>query len=123
MEDLLAKMQELLSDPESMKQISELAQMLKSGETEASAPMPEQTEPLPESSALPDFKGLDPGLLLKAGEMFGHQKPDKNTALLLALRPHLGQERQAKLDRAVRLLKLWNLWKQLQDTGMLKNLL
>ena len=38
MEDLLSKMQELLSDPESMKQISELAQMFQSGEVPESAP-------------------------------------------------------------------------------------
>ena len=110
MEDLLGRMQELLSDPESMKQISELAQMFKSEEPEAPV-------------SAPPSDGLDPGMLLKAGEMFRQMKPDKNTALLLALRPHLGYERQEKLDKAVKILKLWNIWKQMQETGMPRNLL
>ncbi|MBE6875618.1 MAG: hypothetical protein E7496_02660 [Ruminococcus sp.] len=116
MENLLGKMQELLSDPESMKQISELAQMFKSGET-ASSP---ETSSQSSEENLPDF---DPGLLLKAGELFRQPEDDKNTALLLALRPHLGESRQIKLDKAVRLLKLWHIWKQLQASGMLQNLL
>jgi len=116
MENLLGRMQELLSDPESMKQISELAQMFKSGETETSADVPAQNS----GETLPDF---DPSLLLKAGELFQQPENDKNTALLLALRPHLRQSRQIKIDKAVRLLKLWHIWKQLQSTGMLQNLL
>ena len=115
MEDLLAKMQELLSDPESMKQISELAQMFKSGEMDTSESNQETPPPNP-----PAF---DPGLFLKASEMFHQQDNDKNIALLTALRPHLGQPRQEKLDKAVRLLRLWHIWKQLQASGMLQNLL
>ncbi len=115
MEDLLAKMQEMLSDPESMKQISELAQMFQSGEA------PEQT---PEASP-PEVNTSDfnPNLLLKAGELLHQQQNDKNMNLLLALRPHLGQPRQEKLDKAVKILKLWHIWKQLQASGILQNLL
>ncbi len=120
MENLLGKMQELLSDPESMKQISELAQMFKSGETdmqeETSSPPPEHSAPVT------DF-GIDPGMLLKAGELFRQQDNDKNTELLMALRPHLGQTRQLKVDKAVKLLRIWHIWKQMQESGMLRNLL
>ena len=120
MENLLGKMQELLSDPESMKQISELAQMFKSGETEI--PSSESAPPeMPDSGG--GFPNFDTGLLLKAGELFNQPENDKNTALLLALRPHLGQNRQIRLDKAVRMLKLWHIWKQLQASGMLQNLL
>lgn len=118
MENLLGKMQELLSDPESMKQISELAQMFKSGDLEN----PPQDSPPPESPPETNPSGFDPGMLLKVGELFNQQE-DKNTALLLALRPHLGQTRQLKIDKAIRMLKLWHIWKQLQASGMLQNLL
>ena len=118
MENLLGKMQELLSDPESMKQISELAQMFKSGEMENPIADSPPTAPAPEINP-----GFDPNMLLKVGELFSQQEEDKNTALLLALRPHLGQTRQVKLDKAVRMLKLWHIWKQLQASGMLQNLL
>lgn len=116
MENLLEKMQELLSDPESMKQISELAQMFKSGEADAPPDNPVQ-------SSEGNLLNFDPNLLLKAGELFSQQENDKNTALLLALRPHLRQSRQIRLDKAVRLLKLWHIWKQMQASGMLQNLL
>ncbi len=122
MENLLDKMQELLSDPESMKQISELAQMFKSGEFNS----PEENSSSPEQSA-PEVStghfGIDPGMLLKASELFHQQDNDKNTALLLALRPHLGQTRQIKIDKAVKLLRIWHIWKQMQDSGLLRNLL
>ena len=112
MEDLLSKMQELLSDPESMKQISELAQMLKSGEmdTPADLPPPEQ-----------NISGFDPKLLIKAGELLSRQEQDKTVIFLLALKPHLKQPRQEKVDKAVRLLKIWHIWKQMQEAGMLQN--
>ena len=48
---------------------------------------------------------------------------DKNSELLLALKPHLREERQARVDKAIKLLKLLALWNVLKDSGMLKNLL
>lgn len=113
MEDLVNKMQELLSNPESMKQISELAQMFQSGNTE------NLSSDSPPVSSAPDF---DPSVILKAVELFRNQPEDKNISLLLALRPHLRQPRQEKLDKAVKMLKLWHVWKQLQSSGMLQNL-
>ena len=107
MEDLLEKMQEILSDPESRKQVSELAQML-------------QTDTPTEKNPSDNF---DPTLLLKVGELLKQPQKDKNTELLLALRPHLREERQKRLDTALKLLKLWHIWKTLQSAGLLQNLL
>ncbi|MDE7122575.1 MAG: hypothetical protein K2O42_10510 [Oscillospiraceae bacterium] len=118
MEDLLGKMQELLADPESMKQISELAEMLR-------ADMNNNNNNNNNSDTINHSANfLSPELLTKAGEFLNQQKkPDKNTALLLALRPHLRQQRQNKIDHAVKLLQLWGLFKNLQQTGILQNLL
>ena len=112
MADMLEKVQEILSDPESMKQISELAQMLQT-ENESPVPSSPQDEP-PKMST-------DMSALLQMTELFQNQKSDKNTALLLALRPHLGERRQKRVDQAVRMLRLWEVWQTLQKTGMLQN--
>ena len=119
MENLLGKMQEVMSDKETMQQISELAQMLKSSDdSEINNNNNNNNNP-----STP-VQNLDANLLMKAQELL-HQncEPDKNTALLLALRPHLREQRQLKIDKAVKLLHLWNIWKNLQETGMLQNLL
>ncbi len=123
MDDLFGKMQDLLKDPESMKQISELAQMLQSETNAASAPP--AAEPCNETEA--DDSGgfpFDPMMLMKLGEMLNSsQKPDENTALLMALRPHLKEERRSKVDRAVKLLRLMSIWSTLKESGMLQNFL
>lgn len=115
MEDLTGKMQALLSDPESVQQLSELAAMFQGGggsDAAASAP------------ALPESGGLDPRVLMRLSELMQtQQKPDRNTALLLALKPYLGERRQSRTDKAVRLLRLYGLWKAAQQSGMLKDLI
>ena len=119
MEDMLGKMQELLSDPESMQQISELADMLRS-ET-GDVPPPSDGECSSDAGGGLPF---DPMMLLKLGELWqDSQKQDDNTALLLALRPHLQSERREKVDRAVKLLKLLTIWNTLKESGMLQNFL
>jgi hypothetical protein len=66
----------------------------------------------------------DPAMFLKIGQLLNNaQQPDQNTALLLALRPHLGEKRQERVDRAVKLLRLLTVFHELQDSGMLQNLI
>jgi hypothetical protein len=115
MEDLTGKMQELLSDPESMQQLSELAAMLQgSGSGDAG----HSASPAPEGS------GLDPALLMRLSQLMQtQQEPDKNTQLLLALKPYLGERRQSRTDKAIRLLRLYSLWKTAQRSGMLHDLI
>ena len=116
MEDIGSKMQELLSDPESMQQLSELAAMLQgetSGEPAASRQAAQTAPPL-----------FDPQMLLHLTELLQTQQaPDKNTTLLLALKPHLGQRRQQRTDQAVKFLRLYGLWKAAKQSGMLRDLL
>lgn len=120
MENLLGKMQELLSDPETMQQVSELAEMLKADSSQ-NPENPQNSQDMPDHN---NSNFLNPDLLIKAGELLNqNSEPDKNTALLLALRPHLREQRQHKIDNAVKLLRLWNIFKNLQQTGILQNLL
>ncbi len=122
MEDLFGKMQELMSDPESMKQLSELAQMFKQesmGGDKAAAHSDEEN-----AGQKADGFPIDPAMLMQLGAMLNASgAPDPNTGLLLALRPHLRQERQEKVDRAVKMLRLLTVWNLMKDNGMLQNFL
>lgn len=84
-----------------------------------------------ESSSQPDFGGLDLNMLLKVQNMMGKMKTDdKNTNLILALKPHLKPERQKKADDALKIMRLISILPLLkesglfgQDGGLLSNLL
>ena len=66
-----------------------------------------------------DELDLDPEMLLKLLEIFSKlNEPDKNAALLTALRPLLREENRPKLDRAARILKLLNILPLLRDSGL-----
>ena len=111
MDDLMEKLQSVLNDSESMQQLRELASMLTgnapSAEDNASAPPP--ADMLGDISKLMQLQSV----ISEAG------KPDKNVALLLALRPLLKEENQKKLDRIVTLFRLMAIWPILKESGLL----
>jgi hypothetical protein len=97
MDDLGAQVRDFLSQPGAMEQIEGLAKQLGLGPSE-----------LPEN---PDEKAGDSlispenvqGLLSALEEA---SKPDQATGVLEALRPLLQPERQGKIDRAIRAIRL-----------------
>ena len=119
MNDLMEKLQSVLSDKESMQQLQELAAMLTGGqEGEAAAPSPVGADTADRdggAAAMPDLTKL----MALSGAVSQAGKGDKNIALLLALRPLLKEENQAKLDRVVKLLRLMALWPMLRESGLL----
>lgn len=119
MDDLLGRMQSVLSDPESMMQLKELASLLGEADSEeSSSQQPEQTSAEGEADS-----GFDIGMLMQLSSLMSSTGQDEDTALLLALKPHLKEERQKKVDRALKLMKLLSVWKTLKDTGLLKDFL
>ena len=114
----MEKMQSLLSDPESMQQLQELAQMLQADSGQEST----ETESAPTATAA-SGGGLDLGALMKVSQLMGSAKEDSDAALLLALKPHLREERQKKVEKAVKMLKLLSIWSMLKESGMLKDFL
>lgn len=97
MDDIMQRIQEMLSDEDSMKQISEIAQQL----------------------------GADSGgglNLSSLGALMGSAEPDKNADLLLALRPFLSDERQEKADKAMKILRLLNLAQTMKESGLLDSI-
>ena len=66
------------------------------------------------------FSGLDPEMLLKMFALFEVlNQPDDNERFLLALKPLLREENRAKVDSAIRLMKLFTLLPILKDSGIL----
>lgn len=111
MDDLMGKLGELLSDEESVKQLTELAQMLMSesgGERDS-----------PAEGSAPDL-----GAVMKlSGLMGAFSQNDRNAELLLALKPHLSEERRKKVDKAIKLLRLIAVWNIAKESGLLDDFL
>ena len=130
MSDFEEKLNAILSNPESMGQIMNLAQSLNlggggepSGEGGPAAPQPE-APPENASSGIPDglsdlgslLGQIDPKLIGRllplAGELAGGGN-DERMQLLYALRPFLKPERRDKVERAAKTARLIHVGKKL----------
>ena len=110
MAELDEKLNALLSDPNSMAQVMQLAQQL-SGSMGGAAEPP-AGEPPHASPPLSD--GLDPQLLGRLLPLLQayRQGNSQTMQLLMALRPFLKPEKQEKVERAARLSRLIHVGKQ-----------
>ena len=167
MEDISQKINDILGDEESMKQIRELADMLmgRSPLPEESSDASSQSSPadadsgtsaesfdrdfseapkneapsgsMPDLSALMSMLsgmggqhggtessdgGIDIGALMQISQALANASEDNNRRLLAALRPFLHEDKQARLDKAMKLLKLYAVYTQLKSSGMLNDL-
>ena len=106
----------ILSNPNAMSQIMQLAQSLSGGQERPTAPPPPQAK----QSSPPDLLssltgGIDPKLmarLLPLIQELGSQQDSNARALLYALRPYLKEERQEKVERALQLARLFRVGKK-----------
>lgn len=65
------------------------------------------------------FGDLDLETLMKLMDAFSRlNSGDKNTELLLALKPHLRDENRAKVDRAIKLMKVMSVLTLLRESGL-----
>ena len=120
------KLNNILSNPDAMAQIMQLAQSLGGGTQEAAPPPPQQQAPPPPPAPAGGGMGggdllssltggLDPKLisrLLPLIQELGGQRDSNARNLLYALRPYLKAERQEKVERALQLAKLFHLGKK-----------
>lgn len=120
------KLNALLSDPDRMAQIMQMAQTLSGASTQSqppppSSPPPPSPPPQASSASSGDLLssltgGLDPKLLMRLLPVIQELSSDSNSSartLLYALRPYLKQERQARVERALQLAKLLHIGKKL----------
>lgn len=108
------KLNTLLSNPDSMAQIMQLAKSL-SGQEKGSenAPPPQPNSPSPPQNA--DAPAFDPKLIAQFAPLFkelnSHQSSQARQ-LLYALRPYLSAQRQEKMERALQLARLIHVGKK-----------
>ena len=112
------KLNSLLSDPNAMAQIMQLAQSLSGNQEAASAPPPPPPPKSPpqQSDLFSSLAGgMDPQMLMRLlpliQELGGQQDSNART-LLYALRPYLKAERQQKVERALQLARLFHIGKR-----------
>ncbi len=119
MDDFSEKLQSLLSDPESMQNLAELAAMLQGEAGTESADNCSSGD----SADTGTENGFDFSKLLIMGEIFAQmQEKDNETQLLLALKPYLSEQRSKRVDRAVKLLRLYSVFLSLKEKGLLNDL-
>lgn len=116
----------LLSNPDAMSQIMQLAQSLSGGGNQAPSPQQETPKAPPSSSPFPPplnggdllsslTHGIDPSLLFKLMPLIqelGSQQNSNARQLLYALRPYLKADRQEKIERALQLARLFHIGKK-----------
>ena len=114
------KLNNILSNPEAMPQIMQLANSLGGGgEPPPSAPPPQPSAPPPPGGGGDLLSSLAGGLdpkwisrLLPLLQELGGQRDSNARNLLYALRPYLKSERQDKIERALQLARLFHLGKK-----------
>ncbi len=120
MEELSQQLNQILSDPQSMRQIQEMIGSLGLGGNQNAAPV---TPPAPQ----PAPTGITPealqALTRLAPLLQQSRQEDDSIRLLRALRPLLGPARQQKLDEAIRILQMMRLLPLLKDSGLFSGLL
>lgn len=150
MQDIMAKLQEILSTKEGQNQLSSIASML----NQSQPSQPEQvtqpvqqnqgfdlsslaamfSSPVPQENAAGEqtsqnanpLGSIDMNMIMNLQKMVGGLSGganDKNAALLLALKPHFSEKRQEKVDKALTLMKLVALLPMLKESGILKGIL
>lgn len=135
----MEQLQKVMNDPESMKQISELAKSMglnsqepKQEQKQEQPPSPDfselfsklqnqpQPQAQPQQSPPPQQGSADLMKLMEIGKIMEKAgQSDKNIDLILALRPHLKAQTQAKADRLVKIFKLMSLYPILKESGIL----
>lgn len=115
MDDLNEAIGQILSDPEKMRQLQNVAVMMGLGGG--------QNSPPPKASSVSE-KAEEPELFSKLAPLLGTVGGEnETTAFLRALRPLLSKERQEKLDGAMRILRVLRILPLLKDKGFLPMLL
>ena len=113
MSDLQAQLNQILSNPEALKQVQSLGEQLGLTQSEPpkAAPPPKQSNAQPNNDMMKMFTQVAPMLNSLNSE-------NNTTALLHALRPFLSYDRQQKLDKAEKMLKIIKLMPILRENGL-----
>ncbi len=119
------KLSELLNNPEGLNKIKALANSLFAENNEDnSIPQPQENQHHQSESSGLDFGGFslpdnfDITKIMGIMSALSDNKIDERSKLLLALKPHLSEKRQQRVDKAVKLLKLASLIPIVKEQGL-----
>ena len=115
MSEMEEKLGAILSNPQMMRQIMDMAQSMSQSAPQTPPPKPEASEP---SFSVPDLGAIQnlAGLTRQAGI------DDNQQALLRALSPYISRERSMKLEKAMRAAKMARLASSLLNSDALRML-
>ena len=114
MDDLGAKLSEILSDPESMNRVREMAESI----------LNEKQEPPPPKNDFTDaFDIGEISQIMGLVSKLQSSNDDPRAALLFALKPHLSEAKREKVDTAIKILRLLDLLPLIKERGILGKLL
>lgn len=113
MDDLNQKLSQILNDPESMNRVRQMAESILSDKEEETT----------DDSIFSSFGSEELGNIMSIVSKLNNQQNDARTSLLLALKPHLSEAKQEKVDTAIKILRLLDLLPILKESGVLGKLL
>ncbi len=114
MDELNQKLTEILNDPASMNRVREMAESILSDNAK-----PEQ----PDESIFGTLNPSELGNIMQIVSKLNRKNDDARTNLLLALKPHLSEQKREKVDTAIKILHLLELLPILKESGVLGKLL
>ena len=127
MDDTMEKIGKILSDEESVRQLTELAQILMNENNNSNNnngninnnECDNSNSSNSNNNNMPDIAKM-----MQLTELMGNfSQNDRNTDLLLALKPHLKEERQLKVDKAIKMLRLMTVWNTAKESGLLNDII
>lgn len=130
MDELMQKLEGILSTKEGQEQLKNLQNMFFGEQDSANNDQPNEGGLNSLSSLMSASNqstndqqfNIDPQMIMTLQKvMSGMNKNDKNTQLLLALKPHFSQKRQEKVDKAVGLMRIMSMLPMLKESGILKS--
>jgi hypothetical protein len=117
MDELSSKINEIMSDPNKLKEIQNLGKMMGlTGENKEP-----QQKPIENNSTQTEtgFTGIDPNLLGKIAPILNSiNKEDNTTKLFDALAPFLSEERKKTLEKIRKMLILYKLLPHIKNLGL-----
>lgn len=117
MNEIENKINEILSNPESMSEIMNIAKSLGFNTDNTEPPKKESKE-----AKSPDIQGDMISAVTKIAPLLSEaKKDDDSTRLLKALKPLLSKPRQDKVDSAIKIIGLLRLMPILRESGALSS--
>ncbi len=128
MDDILSQLSDFLSTDEGKEQLNNIAAMFSGGgeadphngkDSPAPAPASEKSNISAPTNLLPDGMSID--MIMKLAPLIsklGSASDDKNSRLIMALKPHLRPENRHRADEAAQFLKLLSLLPSLKDLDL-----